>query len=206
MSLHVWFHLSEPLPVWCSEHGLFSLQTLICTGKQDQPPDDTVTFSLPTLPVCLTSPFQSLYILISPCENVKSSVSLSPPAPSAFLSSVWASITPFPPCSLLLVIWSAHLCLCVCCRPLPSPTQLRQTALNFNRLHQPGCCLTLFDPPHWCGMVTIARRVFFVFFLSFTREKMNLVIQECTAVDKMIATPEEMLLNGFALSLSSQIK
>lgn len=78
MSLHVWFHLSEPLPVWCSELwgrkrsiGLFCLQTLICTGKQDQLPNDTVTFSLSTLPVCLTSLFQSLYILISLCENVK---------------------------------------------------------------------------------------------------------------------------------------
>lgn len=88
--------------------------------------------------------FNLLYIFISPCENVKSSVCLSPPALSAFFSSIWASITPF-----LFCLLSNHLCLCVCCRPSPSHTQLRQAALNFYHLHQPGCCLILSNPPYW---------------------------------------------------------
>lgn len=56
---------------------------------------------------------------------------LSPPALSAFLSSIWASITPYVFCLL-----SDHLCLCVCCRPSPSRTQLWQAALNLYRLHK----------------------------------------------------------------------
>lgn len=128
MSLHVWFHLSEPLPVWCSELwgrkrsiGLFCLQTLICTGKQDQLPDDTVTFSLSTLPVCLTgsvSIFVYPHFSLRECKKVLSLCLLQLCLHSSPLSGPLS----YPSLHVLFCLLSDHLCPCVCSRPFPSRT------------------------------------------------------------------------------------
>lgn len=85
--------------------GPLSLQTLICTGKQDRLPDDLVTFSFSTLPICLTPLFHSFYVLISPCQNLKTSFWLLPSSTGCIPLSIRLLLPPPSSSVCHLITW-----------------------------------------------------------------------------------------------------